>query len=266
MHTDEKLAYLEEILRECESALVAFSGGVDSTFLLKVARDVLGEGVLAVTARSETYSDSEMKDANKLAETLGVRHLTIMTDELSDPRFMKNPPDRCYWCKKELFSRLKSLAREHGLQHVLDGATADDKDDYRPGMRAAREMDVRSPLLEACLGKDDIRLLSKRMGLPTWNKPSLACLASRFPFGTPLSAETMAMVGDAENVLWALGFSQVRVRHHGETARIEVPEDEITRLWGKEIREDVVKKLKKIGYRYVTVDLEGYRTGSMNPE
>ncbi len=246
------------------SVMVAFSGGVDSTLLLKVAADVLGRKVEAVTASSPTYPEREIKAARVLARKLGVRHAVIATSEMDNPEFTANPPLRCYHCKKELMESIRSLADERGLAVVVDGQNADDVADFRPGARAAAELGVRSPLREAALTKADIRALSKRYGLPTWDRPSLACLASRFPYHTPITMEDLGRVGRAEDVLRRIGFSQLRVRHHGTIARIEIPPTEFDRLLAPKVRSRVEKALKKLGYLYVTLDLGGYRTGSMN--
>jgi len=264
MNRYRKLEILKEILRETESALIAYSGGVDSTFLLKIARDTLGSDVLAVTADSPTYPSQEIQEAKALARKLSVRHLTIETEEFADSNFVSNPPDRCYYCKKELFSKLRKIARENHLNHILDGSNLDDEKDFRPGMRAAREFGVRSPLREAGFTKEDIRQLSKELDLATWNKPALACLASRFPYGKPLTKQDLGRVGKAEKLLRDMGIGQIRVRHHGHIARIEVPRGEINRLLSDSFREKLVDKLKELGYTYITLDLEGYRTGSMN--
>ena len=264
MNRYRRLEILKEILREMKSALIAYSGGVDSTFLLKIARDTLGSDVLAVTADSPTYPSGEIQEARALAKKLSVRHLTIETEEFADSNFVSNPPDRCYYCKKELFSKLRKIARENHLNHILDGSNLDDEKDFRPGMRAAREFGVRSPLREAGFTKEDIRQLSKGLDLATWNKPALACLASRFPYGKPLTKEDLGRVGKAEKLLRDMGIGQIRVRHHGHIARIEVPRGEINRFLSDSFRKKLVDKLKELGYTYVTLDLEGYRTGSMN--
>jgi len=244
--------------------LVAFSGGVDSTFLLKTASRELGKDVLAVIARSETYPEREVRAAAKLARELGVRHILIKTGEIDNPSFAENSPLRCYHCKQELFSRLKEMASARSIPYVLDGSNYDDRGDYRPGSKAGRELGVRSPLREAGLTKAEIRSLSKKMGLPTWDKPSLACLASRFPYYTAIERRALLRVGRAEDVVRELGFTQVRVRHHGEIARIEVRPEEFSRLMTGNARAGLTAGLKKLGYAYITLDLEGYRTGSLN--
>ena len=265
---EAKYARLQELVRGYGSLLVAFSGGLDSSLLLKVAHDALGDRVLAVTALSPTYPAEEHAAAEAVARSLGVRLVAIETDELAIAGFAENPPERCYFCKSELFGELQEIARREGIAYVADGTNADDRGDYRPGMQAACEFGVVSPLNEAGLTKADIRALSKHLGLPTWDKPSSACLASRFPYGEAITREKLAMVAAAEDFLRGLGFRQVRVRHHGDIARIEVAADrsgdEIERLAAPAVREQVVSRLTEIGYHYVTVDCRGYRTGSMN--
>ncbi len=261
---EAKLARLREIIGSYGSLLVAYSGGCDSTLLLNVARGVLGDAVMAVTARSETYPSREYEQAREVARALGVRHITIDTSELSVEGFSSNPPDRCYFCKAELFQKLLDVAGENGIRLVADGASLDDASDHRPGMRAAAELGIVSPLKEAGLTKEDIREISRSLGLSTWNKPSFACLASRFPYGEEITPEKLKMVEEAEDFIRGLGFRQVRVRHHGSTARIEVPEEDIDRFLEKGVREKVASKLKEIGYVYVSLDLRGYRSGSLN--
>jgi len=261
---EKKLRDLAAIIEETGSLLVAYSGGVDSTLLLKVAKDVLGDRVIAATAKSPTYPQREYEQAKAMAGKLGVKHLTVTTEELAHPEFVQNPPNRCYHCKQELFRQLRQLAQQEGLSWVADGTNCDDLSDFRPGIKAALEMEIRSPLKEAGLTKQEIRSLSKRLGLPTWNKPSLACLASRFPYGHRITLSGLQMVAEAEEYLHSLGFEQVRVRHHNSLARIEVPVKELRRFYQVERRHQVVERLKLIGYTYVTLDLQGYRMGSMN--
>lgn len=262
--TQRKFDELKAVLLEMGSALVAFSGGVDSTFLVKVTQDVLGDRIFAVIASSESYPKTETQGAIELANKLNIPHMVIRTRELDNPDFSNNPPDRCYHCKTELFSRLKEIAAEKGLSVVIDGSNFDDMGDYRPGLLACEELGIRSPLKEVGLGKEEIRVLSKKMNLPTWNKPSLACLASRFPYNSEIDKASLEQVAKAEEYLWSLGFSQVRVRHHGQIARVEVDSEGVHRLLEPNFRAMIVENLKRLGYVYVTLDLAGYRTGSMN--
>jgi len=262
----EKLARLHGLFTHLESVVVAFSGGVDSTYLLAAALDALGpERVLAVSADSESYTEWEREEALELAGELGARHRIITSQEMDDPRFVANTPDRCYYCKRALLKELQEVAREEGLRSVVLGATVDDLGDHRPGMRAAQGMGIHSPLLEAGLTKAEIRQLSRERGLPTWDKPSMACLASRIPYGTPITSHTLQRVGAAESFLRdTFNLRQLRVRDHGPIARIEVEPQHIERLIREESRRRIVQKLRRLGYQYVTLDLAGFRSGSMN--
>ncbi|MGA8572794.1 MAG: ATP-dependent sacrificial sulfur transferase LarE [Desulfobaccales bacterium] len=261
-----KYQRLRAILQDLGSIAVAYSGGVDSTLLLKVAQEVLGERILAITADSETTPRREREDAVLLARELGVEHLVVAGGELELQEFLRNPTDKCYICKKARFSELVKMARERGLNAVVDGGNLDDLADFRPGMRAVEELGVRSPLAEAGLTKAEIRLLSKRLKLPTWSKPTYACLASRIPYHHEITVEKLRQIDAAEELIRRKGLAtQVRVRHYGDTARIEVEPESIPRLAAKTVRSDLVKELKALGFKFVTLDLEGYRTGSLNP-
>ena len=259
-----KYARLESDLAAMGRVLVAYSGGVDSTLLLKVASDVLGKNVLAVTAAAEIHPRWEIEEAVRLARKMGVRHRVVRIRALSEPRIAANPPDRCYHCKRFIFSRLLKIARRENIPHVLDGTNADDASDFRPGDKALRELHVQSPLRAAGLTKRDIRRLSAGLGLSTADKPSYACLASRFPYHSELDPRALRQVEAAERFLVSLGFRQSRVRHHGRVARIEVEPGRIGAIAGKGVRVRISRALKKIGYDYVTLDLDGYRTGSLN--
>jgi pyridinium-3,5-biscarboxylic acid mononucleotide sulfurtransferase len=263
-HLVTKLENLTKLIGELEGLLVAYSGGVDSSLLLKVAVSVLGNRVLAVVANSATYPPSELAEAIELAKLVGANYLVIETAELSDSRFSSNPPERCYYCKLELFGKLKAIAHEKGMKWVADGSNSDDILDCRPGSRAAREMGVVSPLKEVGLTKSEVRELAKIVGLPNWSKPAQACLASRLPYGTELTRQELERVAAAEESLRRQGFSQVRVRVHGDMARIEVLPEELDKLLSSEVRDLVTAQLKRLGFLFVSVDLEGYRTGSMN--
>jgi len=261
---EEKFDSLKADLLSMGSVLVAFSGGVDSTFLLKVASDVLGDKVIAVTAKSLSFPEREIKKATEIAQLLKVKHFIIESSEMQNPKYLRNDTQRCYFCKIELLNYMKKIAKEKSYNFVLDGQNYDDISDFRPGMKAAIESGTKSPLKKALLTKDEIRKLSEKLGLPGWDRPSFACLASRIPYGTPINKELLKKIDFLESMLMDIGFSQVRVRHYDTTARIEVGEDEMQKLNSKDIRMQVIKNFKEKGYLYVTLDLEGYKTGSMN--
>ena len=262
---EKKFNKLKEILKDMGSALVAYSGGVDSTFLLKVATDTLGrEKVLGVTAQSSTYPKHERDTAVQFAKEFGFNQLLIDSEELEIEGFAANPVERCYYCKQELFRKLTEIAKEKGLTYVCDGSNYTDLSDIRPGMNAAKELQIRSPLQEAGMTKSEIRELSRELGLPTWDKPSFACLSSRIPFGERITIEKLKQVDTAEQFIRSFGIKQVRVRHHGEIARIEIEPADFPKLLADSNSQKVSEKLKSLGFTFVTLDLLGYRTGSMH--
>ncbi len=261
---NKKKSALVEMLRRMKSVAIAFSGGVDSTFLLATAQEALGDQALAVIGRSPTYPDREYRAALDLTELIGARCRVIDTDEIDNPEFRANPPHRCYVCKTTLFRAVKAVAEEHGLAQILEGSNADDVNDFRPGMAAGRQLGVRAPLLELGFTKDEIRALSREMGLPTWNKQAMACLSSRIPYGEKIDTSRLSRIERAENAIRDMGIAQLRVRDHGDIARIEVVPGDIAHLAAAELRVRIVDALKEVGYKYVCLDLQGYRTGAMN--
>lgn len=264
MNRTEKLENLKDILRGMHRVVVAYSGGVDSTFLLKMAHDVLSDRVFAVLAVSPTFPSREYNQALETAEQIGVRVKVVKTNELDNIRFKNNPVNRCYFCKSELFGVIAKLSETQKFTNMVDGSNFDDKDDYRPGMKALKEKNVRSPLREAKLTKKEIRYFSKKFGLSTWEKDELACLSSRFPYGVTIDEVKLKKVDRVENALSDFGFKNIRARHNGNTVKIEVEPYQIQLFSDPAFREKIVRKIKNIGYTYVTLDLEGYRRGSMN--
>ena len=264
MPPENKHRDLESRIGKLESALVAFSGGIDSTLVLAVASKVLGKRVLAITAESDSVPERELQTARHLAQILKVKHKIIRTEEMSSPSYLKNPTNRCYYCKSELYGKLSGVAAEHKLTSILNGINLDDLGDHRPGITAAKDAGVISPLVESGFNKQDVRNLAREMDLPNWQKPALACLSSRIPYGQPITTKKLSMIEEAEEALLAEGFRQVRVRHHGDTARIELPKENISDLFKNSLFEKINHRLQKIGFKYVTVDLKGYRSGSLN--
>jgi uncharacterized protein len=261
---DEKVTGLRHLLRQWEQVVVCFSGGVDSSFLLAESVGVLDQNAVALTAVSPSLAQGEGAEARHLAQQLGARHLLVETHELDDPRYAANPVNRCYFCKTEMYATAVEEARALGIPYVLDGFNLDDRSDHRPGRKAAKEYDVRSPLDELGFTKADIREAARRIDLPVWDKPALACLSSRFPYGTPITPERLTQVGRCEQVLRDLGFRVYRVRYHGSIARIEVAPEELQKLWAPQVRDQINRRFREAGFTSVTVDLEGYRRGSLN--
>lgn len=262
----QKLEDLRNYIRQLNSAAVAFSGGVDSSFLLKVTADVLGENAIAVTANLPSFPRREFAEAASFCQEHEIQHFVCEVQQLNIEEFVQNPQDRCYHCKKEIFRQIETVAEQNGIEHIIEGSNTDDDGDYRPGMLAVAELGIISPLKACCLAKADIRALSRYLGLPTWEKPSFACLASRFVYGEQITEEKLVMVERAEQFLSDLGFRQFRVRVHGRMARIEVEPEEFARIIRQEVRSEITEKFREYGFTYVALDLAGYRTGSMNEE
>ena len=257
-----KLKHLKDNLKKMDSVAIGFSGGVDSSFLLKIASDILGKNVVAITTSSSIHPEKELENGKKLAKMMNVKHLIINLDIGEIEQFKENPPNRCYHCKKHIFSKIKEAAKKENINHVLDASNYDDLQDYRPGMDALEELGIISPLIDVKLTKKEIRDLSKKINLDTWNKPSFACLASRFPYGINITKKRLMVVEKAEEVIQSLGVKQFRVRYNTETARIEVPKNDFKTILKHS--EEIVEQFKELGFKYITLDIEGFRTGSLN--
>ena len=264
MDTSRKLNILKNKLKKMKSVLIAFSGGVDSTFLLKVAHDVLGDKCIAVTIHAMMHSDREIQESKEFAKALGIKHIVIRIDDFYPREFIENGEKRCYYCKKNIFTNIKNIAKDNNINYVLDGTNLDDLGDYRPGLKALEELDIKSPLKDSLLTKTEIRILSKELNIPTFDKPAFACLATRIPYGEVITNSKLRMIEKSEEYLQDLGFKQFRVRAHGNLARIEVEENEIHKFFDKNLLKNIHNKFKDFGFRYITLDLLGYRMGSMN--